>query len=150
MRAAAEIDELSGAVDGNLFIGLGELLDEMALHEVAFFFELGEALVARKKLARIWNVLLHQFLHLLLDFFEILRSEGRGPVEIVKESALGRWTVTELGLGKKFEDRCGEQVRGRMPVNVEGLRIFLGQETQVRVFFERPGEVDEVAIGFGR
>ena len=40
MWPAAEIGKLAGAVDRNLFIGLGELLDEVALHEVAFFFEL--------------------------------------------------------------------------------------------------------------
>ncbi len=74
VRTAAEIGELSGAVDGNLFIGLGELLDEMALHEVAVLLELGQALLAWQKLARIGKVLLHQFLHLLLDLLEILRA----------------------------------------------------------------------------
>src|SRR5437879_6483222 len=49
VRPAAEIDKLAGAIDRNLFIGLGELLDVMALHEVAFFFELLQALVARQK-----------------------------------------------------------------------------------------------------
>src|SRR5277367_1324740 len=34
MWSAAEVGELAGAVDGNLFIGLGELLDEMTLREV--------------------------------------------------------------------------------------------------------------------
>ena len=59
VRAAAEIDELSGAVDRNLFIGLGELLDEMALHEVAFLLKLLKPLIPRQKLARVRHVLLH-------------------------------------------------------------------------------------------
>ena len=75
MRPAAEIDELASAINRNLFIGLGELLDEMALHEVAFFFELRQPLVARQKLARVRHILLHQLLHLLLDLFQILRSK---------------------------------------------------------------------------
>ena len=39
VRAAAEVDELAGLVKRNLFVGLGELLDEVALHEVAFGLE---------------------------------------------------------------------------------------------------------------
>src|ERR1700733_2121249 len=40
MRPAAKIQKLAGLINRNLFIGLGELLDEMALHEVAFALEL--------------------------------------------------------------------------------------------------------------
>ena len=88
MRTAAEIGELSGAVNRNLFIGLGELLDEMALHEVAFFFELLQALIARQKLARIGKILLHQLLHLLLDLLQIFGRERSRPVEVVEKSGL--------------------------------------------------------------
>src|SRR4051812_22332039 len=49
VRAAAEVREFAGSVDRNFFIGLGELLDEMALHEVAVFFELFESLFAGQK-----------------------------------------------------------------------------------------------------
>ena len=139
MRAAAEIGELAGAVDGNLFVGLGELLDEMALHEVAFFFELGEALVAGHELASVRDVLLHQLLHLLLDFFEVFGGERRGPVEIVEESALGCGTVAELGLGEKFEHGRGQQMRGRMPVNFERLGIAVGEDAQGRCLFPADG-----------
>ena len=149
MRPAAEIDKLAGAVDRNLFIGLGELLDEVALHEVAFFFELRQPLVARQKLARVRDILLHQFLHLLLDFFQILRSEGRGPIEIVEESALGSRAVAQLGLRKKFQHRRRQQVRGGMTVNFQCFGIFVGQKTQVGIFLKRTGKVDEVTVGFG-
>ena len=47
VRSPAEIGELSRSVNGDLLIGLGELLDEMAFHEVAFFFELLETFFAR-------------------------------------------------------------------------------------------------------
>src|ERR1700732_4600411 len=47
VRAPTEIRELAGAINGNHFIGLGELLDEMTLHEIALFLERGESLVAR-------------------------------------------------------------------------------------------------------
>src|SRR5271166_4178982 len=149
VRTAAEIGELAGTVDRNFFIGLGELLDEMALHEVAFFFELRQSLIARQKLTRIRNVLLYEFLHFLLDFFEILGRKRSWPIEIVKKSALGRRTVPKFGLGKKFQHGRREQMRRRMPVDFERLGIFLVQKTEIGVFFERTGEVDEIAVSLG-
>ena len=56
--AAAEILELAGFVDRDFFIGLGELLDEMALHEVAFALEFFQTLFAGKKFAGVGQVLL--------------------------------------------------------------------------------------------
>ena len=150
VRPAAEVGELAGAVNRNLFIGLGELLDEMALHEVAFFFELGQPLVARQKLARIRKVLLHQFLHLLFDLLQILRRKRSRTIEIVEKSALGRRPVAELGLRKQLQHRRRQQMRGRMPVNLQRLGISIGQQAKVGIFLQRPGQVDEIAVGFGR
>ena len=117
MRPAAEVGEFAGAIDGNLFIGLGELLDEMALHEIAFFFEFCKSLIAWQKLSRIRNILLHQFLHFLFDLFQILRTEGRGTVEVIKETAVRRRTVAKLGLGKKFQHSSSQQMSRRMPID---------------------------------
>ena len=100
MRTAAEVSELAGAVDGNLFIGLGELLDEMALHEVAFLFELLQALIAGQELARVRNVLLYQLLHLLFDLFQVLGGERRGTIEVIEKSALGGRAMPQLGFRK--------------------------------------------------
>ena len=41
-------------------------------------------------------------------------------------------------------------MRGRVPVNLERLGIFLGQDAKVGIFFERPREIDEIAVGLGR
>jgi hypothetical protein len=57
--------------------------------------------------------------------------------------------VAELGLGKKFENGGSEQVRGGMTVDFERLGVAIGQNAQVGVFFERTGEVDQVAVRFG-
>src|SRR5579863_1906559 len=148
MRTAAKIRELAGAVNRNLLIGLGELLDEMALHEVAVFFELRQPLIAWQKLTRIRNILLHQFLHLLLDLFQVLRSKRGWPVKIVEESALRRRAVAELGFGKELQDRRRQQMRRRMPVNFQGLGILVGKDAEGRIFFERAGQIDEIAVGF--
>src|SRR6266567_9087955 len=114
MRPTAEVKKLAGFVDGKFFIGLSELLDEVALHEVAFTLEALQAFVPRQKLARIRQVLLHQFLHLLFDFFQVLGRKRSRTIEVVKESALGRRTMAELGLRKKFQHRRRQQMRRRM------------------------------------
>src|SRR6267378_1273066 len=108
MRTAAEVGELPGAINRNPFIGLGELFDEMALHEVAFLLERRQSLFARQELASIRDVLLDQFLHLLLELFEVFRSKWSRPVKVVKESAFGGRAVSQLGFRKQFEDRCSQ------------------------------------------
>jgi hypothetical protein len=118
MRPTAKIEKLPGFIDGNPFIGLGELLDEMAFHEVAFALELLKPLLTRQKLTRIGNVLLRQFLHLLLNLLKVVGSKRSRPVKIVEEAVLGGWTVTELGLGEQFKDGRRQQVSGGMPVDL--------------------------------
>ena len=146
MRAAAEVDELAGLVDGNFFIGLGELLDEVTLHEVAFGLEAFEALGARQKFARVGQVLLGELLHLLFDGGEVVGREGLLAVEVVEESILGGGAVAELGLGKEFEDRGRHEVRGRVAKDFEGFGIALGEQAEFDVAFERASEVDELRV----
>src|SRR5579864_6696699 len=100
MWTAPEVREFSRAVDRDFFIGLGELLDEMALHEIAFFLELLQPFMPRQKLASIGDVLLHQFLHLLFNFFEVFRSEGSRAIKIVEETTFRCRTMAEFSLGK--------------------------------------------------
>ena len=57
--------------------------------------------------------------------------------------------MAELGLREQFEHRCRQQVRRRMPVDLERLGILVGEDAQVGVFFERTSQVDQVAIGLG-
>ena len=144
MRPAAEVEKLAGLINRNLFIGLGELLDEVALHEVAFTLEALQAFIARQKFARIRQVLLHQFLHFLFDFLQVLGRERGRTVKVVKESALGRRPVAELGLRKQLEHRRRQQMRRRMPVNSQRLRILFRKDAQAGVLFQRPGEVDQI------
>src|SRR5437016_13421998 len=77
VRAAAEVEEFSRLVNRDLFIGLGELLDEVALHEIAFSLELLQAFLTWKELTRVGNVLLGQLLHLFFNLLEIFWSERR-------------------------------------------------------------------------
>ncbi len=149
VRAPAEIEEFSRLVDRDLFIGLGELLDEVALHEIAFSLELLQAFLTWEELTRVGNVLLGQLLHLFFNLLEIFGSEGRRTIEVVKESVLGRRAVPELGFGEEFQYGRSQQVRGRVPVDLQRLRIALGKDAEVGILVERPGQVNEVAVGLG-
>ena len=150
MRASAEVEKLASLVNRDLFIGLGELLDEMALHEVAFALELLQPLVARQELARVRQVLLDELLHLLLDLFQVFRRERSRTIKVVEESTLGRRPVSKLGLGKKLEHRRRQQMRRRVPVDFQRLRILIRKQSQIGVFIERSSQVDQIAISLRR
>ncbi len=120
----------------------------MALHEVAFTLEPCESFGPIHKFARVGQVLLNELLHLLLDLLEIFGSKRGRTIEVVEESILGCGTMAELGLGEKFEHGGSQQMRGRMPVDFERLRVAVGQDAEVGIFFERTGEVDQIAIRF--
>ena len=36
-----------------------------------------------------------------------------------------------------------------MPVNFKRLGIAIGEQAEVGVFFQRPGDIDQIAVGFG-
>ncbi len=146
MRPAAEVGELAGLVDRDFFIGLGELLDEVALHEVAFGLEALQSFGARQKLARVGQVLLHQLLHLLLDGFQVFGGEGLLAIEVVEEAVLGRRAVAELGLGEEFEHSSSHQVGGRVTEDFERLGIAFGQDAQLGILLQRTGEVDQARV----
>ena len=144
VRPAAEVGELAGLVDRDLLVGRGELLDEVALHEVAFRLEALQAFLARQKLARVRQVLLHQLLHLLLDGLQVLGRERLLAIEVVEEAALGRRAVAELGLGKEFQHRRGHQVRRRVAINFQRFGIAVGEQAQLDILLQRAREVDEL------
>src|SRR6185369_426794 len=143
---ATKVQKLSRLVNRDLFIGLGELLDEMTLHEVAFTLELLETFGAGKKFARVRQVLLDELVHLLFDFLEILRREGSFTIEIVEKSVLSRRPMSEFSFREQFEHRSGKKMRGRMPVNLKRLRIAFGQKAQIGVFIQWTSEIDQIAV----
>ncbi len=148
MRAATEVGELAGLVDGDLLVGLGELLDEVALHEVAFRLEALQAFGARQKFARVGQVLLHQLLHLLLDRLEVFGREWLLAIEVVEEAGLGRRAVAELGLGKELENGGGHQMRGRVAIDFQRLGIAIGEDAELGVLLQRAREIDELRAIF--
>ena len=147
MRAAAEVDEAAVAIEADLGAGLGELGHEVGLHEVAVFFEFGESLFAGFVFADEGLVACDDFGHLLLDGGEVFGGEGLVAVEVVEEAGVGGGAVAELGFRKELEDRGGEDVRGGVTDDLEGVGIVLLDELEVGVGGEGRGEVDEARRG---
>src|SRR4029078_9054004 len=96
MRTTAEVQELTGFIDRNLFIGLRELLDEVTLHEIPFGLETRKPLLVTQEFTRIRQVLLHQFLHLLLDLLKVLRREWGWAIKVVKEPVFSGQSMSKF------------------------------------------------------
>src|SRR5579864_4251651 len=83
MRAAAEVEELAGAIGGKHRLGL--LLDELAFQELAHLLEDLPPFFLGEVDALVGQVSLHELAHLLLDLLEVLLGERLLAVEIVEE-----------------------------------------------------------------
>src|SRR6185369_662515 len=111
MRTTAEVEELTGFIDRNLFIGLRELLDEVTLHEISFGLETRKPLLVRQEFTRIRQVLLHQFLHLLLDLLKVLRREWSWAIKVVKEPVFSGRSVSKFRFWKELQHGSRQQMR---------------------------------------
>ena len=87
-----------------------------------------------------------QFLHARFDFFEILGRERRLALKVVVEAGVGGRTDAELGFGKQFQHRGRQQMRGRVPVDLERLRILRRQNLELGVFLERTRQVPKLSV----
>src|ERR1700759_2712124 len=112
MRAAAEIDEPAVAIERYLLTGLGELLDEVNLHEIAVFCVVLQAHLARLNFTEELFIARDYLGHLRFDRQEILVAEGFLAIDVVEESGVGCRPMTELRLGEQLENRRRHDVRG--------------------------------------
>ena len=146
--SAAEVDEFAVAIEADLGAGLGELGDEVGLHEVAVPLKAGEGLFARLSyLANEWLVARDDFGHLFLDGVEVVGGEGLFAIEVVEETGIGSGAVAELGFREKLEDRRGHDVGGGVAHDFESLGVVFLDQLKARVGGERRGEVDEARGG---
>ena len=149
VRPAAEVHELAIAINGDRVARFGELLNEVDLHKVAFSAEAGQPCIAREELTLKLFVALGHFAHALFDLLQVFRGEGRGTEKIIEKPAIGRRAVAQLGLRKKLKHGGGEQVGGRVPVDVKGFLIAVSEQTQVYVLLQGSGEVGKLPAIFG-
>ena len=70
--------------------------------------------------------------------------------EFVEESVFDRRADAELYCGVELHHGGGEKVRGGMAEDIEGVRIFLGEDLEFNVLVDRAPKVEEEAAVFGR
>ena len=147
VRAAAEVDEITFAVERNLLVG-GNRGDQFGL---VLFARIEEELyggVARPDFAADRDILLRQLTHALFDRHQVFRRERALVGEIIVKAILDDRPDRDLGLGEQFLDRIGQQVGGRVANDFEAVRIALGDDGEISVLLDQVGGVDHLAIDF--
>ncbi len=147
MRAAAEIDKVrSQRVFGKYAVR--PFLDQFHLHPFALSAVLLQAQLLGRQDALKLQILTLQLVHALLELLQIVTAERLAAQEIVIETVIDRRTDPELCSGKKFQNRRRQQMRGRMAVDVEGIRILVGQDLHRRIAVQRARKVPHFAVHF--
>src|SRR6266571_1261423 len=145
VRAAAEVDEFSGGVERNHRLA-GLFFHQLAFENLITLLVEIQSFGLGNELALVWEVLGGELVHLFFDFGEIFRSEGLVAEEFVEEAGVNRRTDAELHVRVEFHHGGGEQMRGGMTEDEEGIRIFFGEDLQVHVMVERPSQVNQLAF----
>ena len=149
MWARAEIDEVAILETRDLF-AFGDLVDEVEFEAgriAGAFAEAAETagfghgfrFIAGDRLVFEFLVFLGDFLHLRLDFFEVVRSDPVLHFEIVVEAIFDRRAVGELGVRPNAQDGGGHDVGagmaeplqvGHLLALVESLAVVHGAERE--------------------
>ena len=146
VRAAAEVDEFSGGVEGD------HRLDRFFLDQLAFEFLIRLAIEVERlglgdQLALVGNVLRGDLAHLGLDFFEVFRRERLVAQEFVEEASFDRRADAELYVGIELEHGCGQKMRGGMAQHLDRVRILRGEDREFYIAVERARKIDQLAVG---
>ncbi len=147
MRAAAEIDEFAGGVEGHHRL-VGLFLDQLAFEELLGILVELQRFGLGKQLALVLQILSGELVHLLFDFLEVFRREGLLAQEFVEKAVIDRRTDAQLHIGVKLRHRGGQQVRRRMPEDVQRVGILLREDLQLHILFERPAQIEEQTAVF--
>ena len=136
MRAAAEINEFSGGVEGNHRLG-GLFFHQLAFKFlIAFAIEL-EGFGLGDQLALVGEIFRGDLAHFGFDFFQVVLRERLCAHEFVEESGVNRRADAELHVGIKFQHGGCEQMRGGMTEHLQRIRIFRGEDGNLGVVLER-------------
>ena len=147
VRAAAQVLERPVGIDRDRLV-VPQLADALELERIVGEAPVGlgavddfahERVVARGHLP-----------HPGLDPLEVLGRERPIDLEVVVEAVLDRRAEPDAGAGKQLADRGREDVRGRMPEHLQGVRIALGEDGEAGVALERPVEIPHGPVDSGR
>ena len=120
VRTGAEVDELSLLIEADGSV-LGKILHQLDLVVLSLRFQEVDGLLPRKGVGLELEVLLHDLLHLGLELGKVLGREAPVPVEVVVEPVVDGGADGQLGLGIEPLHGLGQDVRRRMPYDVERI-----------------------------
>ena len=145
VRAAAEVDEIAGAIDPDLLYLVAHAVDDVDLEGLVKITEEPACIVPRHHLAFEGDPPLGQLLHPGLDPGEILLHEARAirEAEVVEEALLRGRADVVLCARVQLEHRGRHQVRRAVAEDVEG-QLSRGGERRTCL----GGVVDDV-VGHG-
>ena len=107
---------------------MGELLDEVDLHELALRGVLGQALLTRLLHANERLVARDHLRHARFDRSEVGLGKRRRAIDIIEEAALGSGPMAKLCLGKEFEDRRRHHMRSGVTQHLQRRFVLLLQK----------------------
>jgi len=145
VRATAKVDEIAFAVERNLLIG-GNGANQLGL---VFFTEIEEELdriVARPYFPCYRNILLGQLSHALFDRHQVFRGKRTLVGEVVIEAVFDDRSNGDLCVGEQLLDRISKQMGGRVTDQLEAVRVALGHDSQIDIFFDQIRGIDQIAI----
>ena len=125
----------------------GDGVDQLDLERFALLLEEALRLFAGDDGLREGFVAGDDLAHALLDRREILgRERLLRAVEVVVEAVLDHRADRHLRAGPQRLHRFGQHVRGIVADERKGARVVAGNEFELRVFVDRVGEIDKLAV----
>ena len=120
MRTPAKVQEIACPVDAHL-VALDLVGDQLQLVVLAALAKLGHRLIARERLVDERPVLVDDAAHPRLDRAEVRLGNGLGEREVVVEAVLHGRANAVFRVGVQLHDCCREEVRGRVPQNLQRI-----------------------------
>src|SRR5216683_3035017 len=145
VRAAAEVDEFSGGVEGDHRLG-GFFFDKLALKNLVGLFVEVQGFRLGNELAFVGQILRGKLVHLFFDFGQVFLGERLIAQEFVEKAGVDRRTNAKLHAGIEFHHRGGEEMRRGMTKHEERIRIFFREDLQLHVVIQRAAQVDQFAF----
>ncbi len=89
---------------------------------------------------------LGELLHAHFNGRQVLRSERPGIGKVVIKAIFNHRPDGHLRIREQLLDRLREQVRGRMPDDLETIGVAVGDHAQARVVIDQKRGVDQLAV----
>ena len=145
MGSPAKIDKLTGGVKRNHRLGRF-FFHQLALENLIRPFVQLERFRLGNEFALVGQVLRRQLAHLFFNFSEVFLSKRLVAQKLIKKAGIDGRADTQLHVRIKLHHRGGKQVGRGMAEHKERVRIFLGEDLEFHIAFERAAQINQFAL----